>query len=33
LPNLFLSVLRQTGLEADAFATSTSTMPGLDPTT
>lgn len=33
LPNLFVSVLRQTGLEADAFATSTGTMPGLDPTT
>ncbi|NBW96618.1 MAG: DUF1552 domain-containing protein [Planctomycetia bacterium] len=33
LPNLFLSVLRQTGLEADAFATSAGTMPGLEPTT
>ncbi len=33
LPNLFVSVLRQTGLEAEAFATSTGTMPGLEPTT
>ncbi|NBT14140.1 MAG: DUF1552 domain-containing protein [Planctomycetia bacterium] len=32
LPNLFVSVLRQTGLETDAFATSTGTMPGLEPT-
>lgn len=32
LPNLFVSVLRQTGLEAEAFATSTGTMPGLEPT-
>lgn len=32
LPNLFVSVLRQTGLEADTFATSTGTMPGLEPT-
>ena len=32
LPNLFLSILRQTGLEADSFATSTGTMPGLEPT-
>ncbi len=33
LPNLFVSVLRQTGLAADAFATSTGTMPGVEPTT
>jgi hypothetical protein len=32
LPNLYLSILRQTGLEADSFATSTGTMPGLEPT-
>jgi len=32
LPNLFVSVLRRTGLEADSFATSTGTMPGLDAT-
>jgi len=32
LPNLYLSVLQQTGLEVDQFATSTSTMPGLEPT-
>ncbi|NCY02552.1 MAG: DUF1552 domain-containing protein [Planctomycetia bacterium] len=32
LPNLFVSVLRQTGLRADSFATSTGTMPGLEPT-
>jgi len=32
LPNLFVSVLRQTGLQTDAFATSTGTMPGLEPT-
>jgi hypothetical protein len=32
LPNLFLSILRQTGLEAESFATSTGTMPGLEPT-
>jgi len=31
LPNLFLSILRQTGLEAESFATSTGTMPGLEP--
>jgi len=31
LPNLYLSVLRRTGLEADSFATSTGTMPGLEP--
>ena len=31
LPNLFLSVLQRTGLEVDAFATSTGTLPGLDP--
>jgi hypothetical protein len=31
LPDLFLSILRQTGLEADRFATSTGTLPGLDP--
>jgi hypothetical protein len=31
LPNLFVSVLRQTGLETETFATSTGTMPGLEP--
>lgn len=31
LPNLFLSVLQRMGLEVDAFATSTGTLPGLDP--
>jgi len=31
LPNLFLSILRQTGLEADSFATSTGAMPGVEP--
>lgn len=31
LPNLFLSVLQRTGLEVDSFATSTGTLPGLDP--
>ena len=32
LPNLYLSILQQTGLSADRFATSTGTMPGLEPT-
>jgi hypothetical protein len=32
LPNLYLSILQQTGLERDRFATSTGTMRGLDPT-
>ena len=32
LPNLFLSILQQTGLSAERFATSTGTMPGLEPT-
>ena len=32
LPNLYLSVLRQTGLPVEKFATSTGTMPGLEPT-
>ena len=32
LPNLYLSVLQQTGLQVDQFATSTGTMPGLEPT-
>ena len=32
LPNLFVSMLRQTGLETETFATSTGTMPGLEPT-
>ena len=32
LPNLFLSVLQQTGLPVERFATSTGTMPGLEPT-
>jgi len=32
LPNLFLSVLRQTGLQVDSFASSRGTMPGLEPT-
>ncbi len=31
LPNLFLSILQRTGLEVDAFATSTGTLPGLEP--
>jgi hypothetical protein len=31
LPNLFVSVLQKTGLEVDRFATSTGTLPGLDP--
>ncbi len=31
LPNLFVSILQQTGLETDRFATSTGTLPGLDP--
>ncbi len=32
LPNLFLSVLQQSGLPVERFATSTGTMPGLEPT-
>lgn len=32
LPNLYLSMLQRTGLEQDRFATSTSTMTGLEPT-
>jgi len=32
LPNLYLSVLQQTGLPVERFATSTGTMPGLEPT-
>ena len=32
LPNLYLSVLQQTGLATEKFATSTGTMPGLEPT-
>ena len=32
LPNLYLSVLQQTGLSTEQFATSTGTMPGLEPT-
>ena len=32
LPNLYLSVLQQTGLQVERFATSTGTMPGLEPT-
>ena len=31
LPNLFLSLLQRTGLEVDRFATSTGTLPGLEP--
>ena len=31
LPNLYLSVLQQTGLEVDQFATSSGTMAGLEP--
>jgi hypothetical protein len=31
LPNLFLSVLQRTGLEVDAFASSTGPLPGLEP--
>jgi hypothetical protein len=30
LPNLFVSILRQTGMEVDAFATSTGAMPGIE---
>jgi len=33
LPNLYLSMLQQTGLETEQFATSTGTMRGLEPTT
>ncbi|MEC7710421.1 MAG: DUF1552 domain-containing protein [Planctomycetota bacterium] len=32
LPNHYLSILQQTGLSAERFATSTGTMPGLEPT-
>jgi hypothetical protein len=32
LPNLYLSVLQQTGLQQEKFATSTGTMRGLEPT-
>ena len=32
LPNLYVSVAQQTGLELDTFATSTGTMTGLEPT-
>ncbi|PQO36351.1 DUF1552 domain-containing protein [Bremerella cremea] len=32
LPNLYLSVLQQSGLDVDQFATSTGTMNGLEPT-
>lgn len=31
LPNLFVSVLRRTGLEIESFATSTGSMPGVEP--
>ena len=31
LPNLYLSVLQRTGLELDAFASSTGTLTGLEP--
>jgi hypothetical protein len=31
LPNLYVSILQQTGLERDQFATSTGTMSGLEP--
>jgi hypothetical protein len=31
LPNLYLSVLQQTGLEVERFATSTGTMAGMEP--
>jgi len=30
LPNLFVSMLHRMGIEADKFASSTSTMSGLD---
>jgi hypothetical protein len=33
LPNLYLSILQQTGLEAGRFSTSTGTMAGLEPVT
>jgi hypothetical protein len=29
LPNLFVSILQQTGLQHDTFATATGTLPGL----
>ena len=32
LPNMYVSILQQTGLEQESFATSTSTMTGLEPT-
>ncbi|MCA9052728.1 MAG: DUF1552 domain-containing protein [Planctomycetaceae bacterium] len=32
LPNMYVSLLQQTGLEFDRFATSTGTMTGLEPT-
>lgn len=32
LPNLHLSAIERMGLEVDRFATSTSTMTGLEPT-
>jgi hypothetical protein len=31
LPNLYLSILHQTGRRQDRFATSTGTMTGLEP--
>jgi hypothetical protein len=31
LPNLFVSVLQRTGLDAESFATSSGTLPGLEP--
>jgi hypothetical protein len=31
LPNLYVSILQQTGMEMDRFATSTGTMDGLEP--
>jgi hypothetical protein len=31
LPNLFVSVLQQTGLEQSRFSTGTGTMTGLEP--
>ncbi len=31
LPNLFVSVLQRTGLQTESFATSTGTLPGLEP--
>lgn len=31
LPNLFVSILRRTGMDVESFATSTGSMPGIEP--